>query len=356
MDTGERIDQLFQYASMFEFEKFTALFDEIEMNAARRDMSEAYMMRAQIKLFAADISFTHDIVKAGLPDRPSRFPCLNAVWPSDSPNRFIVFPLAPSTLTEFIRTLPRAELELQRWYGDEGGRMVRQLQNEINYFQGHFNDAIMHTSVPPEADETNCVDMVLSKCVLFRSYLASGAAEKAEQSILDIIGTAKIFPKCRSSYRSLRTWANLTTGWCGETERFYESPEKGSAPLLKDRLDAVHDGFSRTTRFESPFLEYAAARCKSVYSIRDYYMDVFYAMLWVQAEHWEKARVYTERIDRIISSTGLVTPLVECGNQIRPFLDYTKKITKAEGYYPYWLARTAALAGQYEQGIRAYRA
>lgn len=348
MGSRESLEMLYQCAVEYRFDAFAELFAEL----APALPAEAYLMRAQIKLFVADATLLDDLDQAGQ-GVSLQFPCLNNHWIADSANRFVVFNPAPHALQRFLRQLPRAERELTHWYGETGGSMVRQMQSGILYFLGEFSEAI-RLAEQQDTKPENKTDAILAQCVRFRCYLALGCKDRAEEAMLEMIRISKKHPECQRSYQAIRGWANLTTGWSGDTPRFCDDHSGNMLPVFEDRLEAIRQGVSRMSPMERPFVEYAARGCEEVYTMRQYYMDIFHALYWFQAGDCERMESNFLRAYRIALASGLTTPFVEYGEQIAPLFQHILHSGIACSHD--WLAAILSLAEQYEENLDAYRA
>ena len=347
------LELLFQYASQYEFDNFDELFSELEPVLPDEEFWEAYLMRAQIKLHTTDTTVVEDLEKAAQAGDAPKYPCLFDSWTVDAPNRFIVFPKTPGDLRDFLQALPQVQEELGKWYGEQGRIAVRQLQCEINYFLGRIDEALAFAKEQDGAKSPNPVDTVLSLCLLFRCYLAMGLSRKARECMLELIRSSQTSPKCLPNYEAHRGWANLTTGWSGETPRFYETSGGEQLPILDDRLKSIRKGAARTTPLEEPFVNYAERSYKGAYAVRQYYMDLFHAMYWFQMGDHKQAEFYFFNLYCVASTSGLLMPFVECGGQIMPLLRYMKRV--AAPHAQEWIAGVLAHAERYEKSLSVYR-
>lgn len=347
------LDLLFQYASGFDFDNFDKLFLELKPALPDDELREAYLMRAQIKLYATDATLVGDLEEAArIGVTVPRYPCLCDQWALDSPNRFIVFPKTEGALRAFLLTLPDIREEFGKWYGEQGSIAARQVQGEIHYFLGEIDKAFAFAEEQYGAKIKCPVYVALSLCLLYRCCLAGGLSQKAEDYMLELIRLSQSCPESLASYRALRAWANLTTGWNGETPRFYNAPGARWLPVLDARMENVRRGGARTTPLEKPFVNYAERSYKGAYALRQYYMDLFHAMYWFQVEDYGQAESYFSLLYHISSTSGLFMPFVECGKQIAPLLGYMKNMApRAKD----WIAMVLPLAGQYEESLDAYR-
>lgn len=236
MGSSQELDQLFQYAENHAFDAFERAFAALAPTASRQELREAYLMRAQIKLFAADETLVDDLdaaADAADGNGPSRFPCLGALWPCDSPNRFNVFPAAPGALMRFLAVLPRAAEELGRWFGAAGRAVAGGVQSELLYFLGRFDEAFALAAQQENIGPDNCMGAILSQCVQFRCHLATGRPREAEQCMLEMIRLSRAWPRCLAPYEAIRQWANLTTGWRGIPPASTTAPAARTSPCWK---------------------------------------------------------------------------------------------------------------------------
>ena len=353
MDRPGNSGLLYTYASELRFDHFNELFNEIISGLSGQERADAYLMLAQIKLFAADDTLLDDLEKAEPANANPGFPCLIKKWQSDRPNRFVAFRKTPGKLRDFIRILPGAGKTFGRWFGNAGYSMALRMRSEIGYFTGRFDEAIALAEEHLLIDPENYTDAILSQCVLFRCYLATGEPEKAEQSMMDMIRLSKAYPECAESYKAIRIWANLTTGWSGDSPRFHNNPEGKIQPVLEDRLSAIQNGFSRESLLEVPFIKFLESKYGDTYTIREYYMLIFHALYWFYIGDSGKAESYFIEAYTIASATGLDMPFVEYGKQILPLLWFIKGADLPCSHK--WLDAIASLAEQYEESINAYR-
>ncbi|ULQ60977.1 tetratricopeptide repeat protein [Brucepastera parasyntrophica] len=353
MDKSKDLEVLYHYAAERRFKAFNELWAKAVSGGPDNEFPDAYLMRAQIKLFAADETFLEDLETAGRIHAKSRFPCLNSQWLSDSPNRFIVFSKKPDALQRFLQRLPEAKDKMEHWFGKPGGNMVRQIQSEIFYFTGRFTEAINLAEEQQIMDSGNHTDEILLQCVLFRCHLATGNTEKAEQNMLNMIRLSEAYPECRKSYQSIRTWANLTTGWSGDSPRFCNDFQGKTYPVLDDRQEAIRMGFDQITVLETPFIEYAEHSYDQPYTMRQYYMDIFHALYWFQTSDFQQTESHFLTVYNIAAASGLIMPLAEVGGHIIPLLQHIRDTSQVCS--PELIGRILSLAEQYEENTEAYR-
>ena len=325
MTDNKNEELLFQYACGYRFNEFDSLFCEMEEEMSPDALGEAYLMRAQIKLCTTDLTAPDDLAKAMKGSRIPKFPPLINSWKSDGINHFIAFSKASGLLKEFVAAFPEVRKKLSYWYGNQSDIVLTQMQGEICYFMGDIEMALpfaeTHRSMP-----VNRIDAILGLILEYRCYLALMQPEKAQQCMFDIIRHSKAYPECVEIYGAFRLWANLTTGWSGDSPRFYEDEDGREQPVLKDRLEGIRLGLARHTPIESHFIEYAEKSCEDIYTIRQYYMDWFHAMYWLSVDDRKQAETYFHKIYKIAAASGVFMPVIECGAQSLPILEYMKKL------------------------------
>ena len=353
MSNDKRMEALYKHAANHRFEAFDRLFTELEATISFEQFWEAYLMRAQIKLFAGDPFIIDDLVLVGSPDAQPQFPCLNTVWEADAPNRFIIYSKAPGLLQSFAQSLPRVHEIMTHLYGAQGGIMVRLMQFHLLYLRGEIQESFELTEDSFKSEDATPTDILMLLCARFRCYLALGATEDAEHCMMEVIRMSKKYPSCIAPYLSFRGWANITTSWNGESPRFSEDAAGQQQPVFDDRLEDIRKGSARTTPLEAPFEDYAARHYDGAVTLREYYMEVFHAMYWLLVGNTRQAETCAQGLYEMATTTGMIMPLVECGEQIMPLLRHVKK--KDIGISDAWLEKISAMAQQYEKMLEMYR-
>lgn len=351
METKDNLKSLFKHASEYKFGDFDESFGVASPDFTSEELGEALLMRAQIKLFSSDETFADDMRHAESLNASIRFPCLNDVWTCDSPNRFVVFNDTDDALRNFSELLPSAEKIFGTMYGEPGAVMVRQVQNEILYFSGNFREAL--DLAERTADRGHGTDIILSLYVMFRCCLAMGLRQKAERCMMEMIRTARARPECLDAYLVVRGWANLTTGWSGDSPRFRGTPRGEASAVLEDRLKAIRNGISWLSPKEMPFVGYASRKYGEACTMRQHYMDIFNAIYWFQAGDTEQSGEHFMKAYRVSAASGLVMPFAEYGTQIIPLLRYAESIDTACSRE--WIASILSYAERYEECLRVYR-
>lgn len=354
MDSGKHLELLYQYAVNHQFDEFDESFSELKATLSFELFWEAYLIRAQIKLFIADPSVVDDLDIAKHPDVQPHFACLNTIWEADAPNRFIVYSKEPGSLRRFMRSLPQVRDKMARWYGEAGEIMVRQMQINLLYCTGDIQESLALTNESLITGMGTHTDAFLLSCARFRCDLAMGKTDEAEQCMMDIIRMSKKYPECVAPYLAFRGWANITTSWNGDTPRFTEGHSGRQQPVLDDRLDDIRQGSARITPLETPFARYAQRHYKEAYTLRQYYMDVFHAMYWLYVGDHSQLEACIQRTYDIAIATGIVMPIVECGEQIMPLLRHMRH--SGMDIADAWLSKISAMAQQYEKALERYRA
>lgn len=342
------LKQLYKYAAESRFDEFDALFKKALPLLTPAERQNAYLIRAQIKLYICDETLTQDLAEAGETGAPL-FPCIH--WQCDTPNRLVIFNRADGSLKNHLKNLSTAAALFDARFGEAGKSMVRQFNAEILYFSGDHAAAIALSK--QQLDAASLTDGFLSRCLLFRCYLATGAIPEAERAMQEVISFSNAYPQYIASYTAMRTWANLTTGWSGDTPRFLVDHKGKSRPFLDDRLAAIRKGFANLSPLEAPFVRYARQSDPNFYAMSEYYMDIFYAMYWFYTQNYREMEKYFIKAGRIAAASGLIMPFVECGQHIVAVLEYVKK--RKLGCSAEWLDRVADSAAAYEKHLIAYR-
>lgn len=351
--TNKGIAQLFEYASAYKFDEFDKAFAELEPAASEATMAEAYLMRAQIKLFTADHTALDDMDRAAQTVIQPQAPCLITKWVPNTANRFFVFDKSPGALKAFLDSLAPAAEKLAHWYGEVGAGMARQVQSEVLYFTGDIDQALLLANQQLTVGPTNYAQNMPAQYVQFRCYLAQGAVDAARQCLIDLSRIVGAHPECLPIYKNIRGWANLTTGWSGDTPRFRNPSSNEIIPVLDDRLDAIRKGISKLNPQEDAFCDYAKRHYSTAGTMRYYYMEIFNAVYWFQSNVYNQAEEFFINTYETAQSTGLLMPYVEYGKQIMPLLQF---IRGNEHCSNEWLDRVQQRAEQYEDSLERYRA
>lgn len=355
MDDHELTARLQEYVSSYKLLEFKKLSDEILLDGSVGCLVDVYLLRAQVKLFAADETMLDDLNAAFKLGVTPKAGCIFSSWLPQDPNSFVVFSKEKGTLGRFLEALPKAGDLLSHWYGEDGHLMASQIQSEILYFTAKLDEAAAIARKQRERVGSSAAAMMASY-VLFRCYLAMGETKNAQAAMLDIIklsGDNASSASCPQMYRTIRDWANITTGWSGDTPRYHETPDGSVLPVLEDRTAAIQKGIAKLGPTEKPFFEYAALCSDSIYTVRNLYMDIFYTLYDYRAGQLEQMGSYFRRVYEISRNSGIIMPLVEYGMQIVPLLKHI--LTEDKEYEGKWLHETITLAEKYEQSIDEFR-
>lgn len=343
---------LFEAAQKMEFAAFDQLFESLRAQLAPQLFAEAYLMRAQIKLFTSDATLQQDIQRAQQDGAVPQFPFLCDRWKQDALNRFLVFPAKQGALHRFLQALPVAAQAFLQYYGQAGICTVRQLQSEVQYFLGNEKTALALSIQQPKS--VHCPVSAMQAIILqFRCHLALGRIQNAQACMFETIRYSKCYPECVGNYAAFREWANVTTGWSGDSPRFVKSNQGEKLPDLSDRLTSIKFGIGRDTPCEIPFVQHARQTLGNAYSLRSYYMHCFNAVYWHSTADYERMQHHLDIVCDALQTNGLVMPLVEMGEQILPLLRYVQQ--KAGAAVPDWLCSLRQRAAQYERHLAQYQ-
>lgn len=351
MKCRENIELLFQYGIEYRFEEFEKLFSKLEKCLPYHEFWEAYLMRAQIKLYASDSSAIDDLIKVEQHDGIVCFPLFSTIWKADYVNRFSIFPQTHGALKYFLQSLECIREKIFRWYGEQGTLFVRQLQCDIYYFTGKLNESLNLANLQQQSEFKTPIDTMFLLIVQYRCNLALGNIQRAEEYMLELIRCSKANPECVDIYKSFRLWAIATTSWNGDSPRFFEDNDGTRKPLLKDRLESIKKGIARTTPIETPCVEYAERAYEGAYTLKQYYMDWFHAIYWFSVDDYRQAESYFAKAYKMAQASGLIMPIIECGEQIIPLYRYIQNsnINCSQA----WLEDVITRAEHYENSLNS---
>ena len=353
-----RIMQLHEYAEKLQLKDYQALNERLLPVFKGRDLGELLLSRAQLKLLACDESFIDDLEEAdGLLQGPSRLPSFFAGFRPHSPNTFFLFPPSPGAVARFLTILHSSRDLFHRYCGDMGRAMAEQVESEILYFCGRFEDALAlaEPAYRKFAREENYVMAIFAGYTLLRCRLATGG--DACRTITQIIGWARKFPETcyPRMYDVIRVWANATTGWSGDTSRYHTMPTGTVFPALEDRADAIEHGVSRLALTEEPFAEMQRLNNNDYHTMRGFYIEIFNAMAQFKFQMKQAAQTSFHEIYETARNTGLITPLMEYGRQIVPLLRHVQEKDCEGKYDAAWLEKLIDMADQYEKRLQLFR-
>ena len=352
MDSKETMKQLYQHAVNYNFQTFHQLLLASEAFLPAASLREAYLLRGQMKLYAADGSFLEDLEKAGAQPAPP-YACLNDKWQPDTPNRLAVFKNTAGGLARFLEKLGEGEERLDSSLGIAGRGMVWQLRSEIFYFSGRIDEAMAIAERQQYISPVNPTATILAQCTMFRCYLAKGVPDKAQEHMLNMIRLAKTYPECVLTYQSIRRWASATTGWSGDNPRFHTTPQGETTSVLDDRVHTIREGYSRFSPLEEAFVDYGRNNYPRACAMRRYYMEIFNAVFWMETGDSFQAEEHFLRAYRTAVNSGMIMPFVEYGAHLLPLLEHISK-SKLECSTE-WIDDIASQAEQYEKSLSGYR-
>lgn len=322
-------------------------------------LGEVLLARAQLGMLTADPDFAGDLARAGalLPAAPA-YPPLVDTHSFLDPNCFIVFGQAGGCVPAFLAALSGAKDLLSRLCGAPGLAAARQIESEILYFSGDFENALaIAGDLRARFTEAGRYDRaMLAGHVLLRCYLATGRARQVEDTMAWVIAWTEKMPQGLngSIYRTIRAWVNLTTGWGGDTQRYHITPDYEVFPVLEDRAEAMLKGIAQPGPAEAPLIEYAALGRAGTCPVRALYASIYTMLLKYKYGERDEAMERFGAVYPVVRDNGLLMPLAEYGGQIIPFLEYARR--QAPGQYggPLYdrLLRTAEA---YEEGLEKYR-
>lgn len=353
MPSEANLSPLFDAAHRQDFAAFRRLFETLEGQLSPADFAEAYLLRAQIKLYASDATLLQDLAKAQQNGAKPQFAFLCGQWKCDALNRFVVFPLQQGALQAFLQALPAAHQAFALHYGQPGAGAVQQIESEIYYFMGDAETALQLSQQRSAHPATRKVEKMQALILQYRCHLALGQTQKAQEVMIEIIGLSKRHPECVESYQAFRAWANLTTGWGGDSPRFQSNANGERQPDFSDRLRGIKQGIGRDTPLEAPFVQQAKCSFGKACSLRELYMELFNTLYWQSTQDDENMQLHIHRVQNVVNATGLMMPLIESGEQIMPLLRYLE--AEQPGEVTCWHATLSQRAAQYESYLAAYR-
>lgn len=355
----ERIAHLYDHARNFRLTEYRQLSEQLTETLRGADLGEVYLLRAQLKLFTCDETLLDDLTAADeLLQGASRIPPFFDTFEPLSPNTFFMFPPTEGGVARFQKALRDAHDLLDKYCGARGVEMSEQVESEILYFTGRIVEAIALSEPMFErfAQEKNYAMAIPAGYTLLRCCMATG--RDTYPVISAIFKWSRDYPEscCPSMYKVIRSWANVTTGWSGDTPRYHTMPTGGILPALEDRIDAIEHGIAELTTTEIPFAEMRRADGAAFCTMRELYVDVFKMMVDFKfhalkgAEHAFRAFYTTSR------NTGLIMPIVEYGHQIVPLLESVLEADAGKEYDAQWIENLIDLSSRYEKRLRRFRA
>lgn len=353
------ISQLIQLAHRLQLKEYWVLSNRLVGELEGEALGELYLSRAQIKLLTTDYTITDDFEQAGrLLPNGSAYPSFWDAYTFMAPNSFILFNTEKDSLQKFLEALHRAQDDISRLSGEVGLFMIRQIESEILYYLGRFPQALeIAKELDKQVKKQDRYDRkMMVEHVKLRCCLALGDISSVHKAIQQMIQyTQEEYSSLDNIiYKTARAWVNLTTGWAGDTPRYYTTPAQKQYPVYEDRTEAMQWGIAELQQTETPIVEYAELTLPESYTLRKLYADFYQVLLAFKYDDAEKA---CEGFFPIFSATKdnrMIMPFVEYGAQIVPFLEYL--IAEKSGQYDVaWLNELIRASRQYEQMLCKYR-
>lgn len=355
MEKDMIIQQLYEYALEYKLTDFHQLYHEKVLQDGD-NMAEAHLLCAQLKIMTADESFQDELSKAEGAKIQLKHPCLYLKWQPKDPNGLIIYRKKEGNLQCFLDALDKREKRLERWYGNAGLDMCRQIKSEILYFMGRVREAAEIAEDLFEGTKGNCAKYITAGYALIRCYLALDEIDMAQETMLGIIravNTSAESDTGRIAYRAIRRWVNITTGWGGDMPRYHHTPDNVVLPVLEDRISEIINGIDQLGPTEQPFADFSQLEYDDSKTVRDLYMDIFRC---VHAFRMRELSYSDPKFEEAYSASrpnNLIMPFVEYGKQIVPLLNYI--IESKNKYDREWIENIIVLAERYEESINSYR-
>lgn len=351
--------QIPRFSEAVQGKEYALLSEQLADALARGDQGELFLLRAQVKLLAADATFVFDLEQAQslLPGGSAFQPFLDA-FVFQAPNSFILFSGEEGALLRFIEALRGARGTLRRLCGESVLALSRQIESEILYYLGDFRAAIgIAAELIAQLEQGGPYDrVIIARHVLLRCYLAMGDAQRAHGAVEEIIKYTKAIHGSldNGTYQHIRSWLNLTTGWCGDTERYHVTPSLHVYPAFEDRAEAIRNGIGDMQSTETPIVRYAELTQPGVYTLRGLYVEVFEMLLLFRYSTPQKAMELFQPIYAAMAGNRMLMAFVEYGEQVTSFLEHAAEQGGPQ-YDTAWLRQLAQAAEEYEACLRKYR-
>lgn len=351
------VERLLRLAGDLRLQEYLELFQRLEAEAEGCDRGEALLSRAQVKLLCADPTFPQDLIAARvLLPSGSRYAPLLKTYAFSEPNSFVVFSATAGSVRQYLDALDASFGLLEELCGKEGLELGRQMQSEILYFSGRFDEALSIVESMSAWGGEPYDRAMMAHYARLRCSLAIGDMAAMEDSLERMIRLTKgRFSSLDSSiYQTIRSWVNLTTGWSGDTPRYTITPEMNIFPALEDRAEAIRKGIHRLGSSEAPFAEYARLTRRNVRTMRDLYIDIYNMLLMYKYSDHEKALELFDTIYPCARGNEMIMPFAEYGKQIVPFLEHAME-TKPGIYEKEWMKGLISVSERYEISLSRHR-
>lgn len=357
---SEQLERMCELVAEGRIEDYYYLTQRLVRTLKGEELGEVYMSRARQKLFMTDLSFADDIARADeLLPSGSRFPTISNVFTAYDPHCVILFNPDYDSLSLFRSALKRSTKALNRLFGDYGLYIAQQIESEILYFTGHPREARLIARPLFEAHvRAGRIQLaIMSGYVDLRCCLAGGNIDELGHTLTRIIRIVRSNPREEiiHMYNAVRSWINLTTGWMGDTPRFITTPGGRASPVLEDRMSAVENGISNLGPSELPYKHLAELAGYSYYTLRQFYMDIYDAMVAFKYRSREVGMQHFLHAYRVSHRNNIIMPFAECGMQIVSMVRYVLR-HEPEKVIPHeWINRLILMADAYEAGLRKCR-
>lgn len=354
---NEKLEQLKVHMKRLELDEYRSLSDKLVFELEGEALGELLYYRSQIKALTFDKSLLEDSVEAcKLLTADFRLMSLFKQLELMDPNSFILFKCEENAVSEFFDALSVAGDVMQSNLSVESALLFRQIQSEILYFWGRFDEALRISReinrVFIDLKQYDCATM--SSYCMIRCYLAMGLPDMARESIMNLIHLEKTANSagCSEMYRTIRMWLNLTTGWSGDTPRYYTAPDGSVLPVLLDRTDAINKGISDLGSTELPLAKFASESIGEIYTVRQLFTEIYTVIVKHSTGVGATIKKEFSALYTIARANNFKMPFVEYGAQILPLIS---SFINEDGYDSQWLAGIIDLAERYELSLREFR-
>lgn len=357
----EELSRLLTCAKTLQIQEYIRLSDDLMHILDGEDLAMALLSRAQMKLLTTDSTIYSDLRQASrlLPDGlKDNTDSLLSEFTFHSPNGFFIISRRPGALPEYLNALEGSQDMIGQFFGENGSLIASQLESEILYHMGNFRGALrIAQGLASNLEKKGRYDSVmLAQHVLLRCHLAVGDIKNVNKTMLYMINFTKatLGSLENNIYQSIRSWFNITTGWSGETQRYYTTPDHEVYPVLADRAQALQHGIAQPRSTEIPLTQYASAVQDDVYELRTLYSDIYDMLLAFKYKSPDNSLPLFDPIYRATFENRLIMPFAEYGEQIIPFLEYISS-QKSGCYNMEWISRLIHVSASYEQGLKKLR-
>jgi hypothetical protein len=331
------------------------LSDETIERSKESVRGELYLTRAQLKMLSSDYTALDDLLLAQrlLPGE-TRVKSIYATMLRSESTGGVAIPLRQGLFKRFTDILDPAQKILAAYTGSCGENICNLVKGEILYFSGKFDEAVavLLTALQYFRRQNQPIRIMQCDYHLLCCYLAQGKPEYASHVIFDLIHWSKRGSAEQTLYKTIRLWLNITTGWSGDTPRYYVVPDGTVIPLLQDRADAVRQGIAEHSGRETFLLELSRRWGQPKISLRELYMMLYTALVAFNDSAASLPRLNLPEIFTISRDVGFVQHITEYGRQIVPLLKAASQHNLFDRAY---LSELILRANQYEKCICLFR-